>query len=247
METKASIPDTTIETLARNFFKEASTYGFKQEDYLRYINILLDFSMNHRNGEKNGNGEVRDAAKKESANFQPKSLPLKSERVLIRAFDRSKDTALLENWLADEFGRYFLLSRTSSKELSIEQLTQSDDNIIGVITSYDEIPIGVMAYLDFDASLRKAELRKLIGEPNLRGKGLGKEATRMWIQYGITGLELQKIYLNTLNTNIRNIKLNEELGFKVEGILRNETFIDGQFHDVLRMGLWNGLIEEMKK
>ena len=32
METKASIPSTTIETLARNFFKEASTYGFKQEE-----------------------------------------------------------------------------------------------------------------------------------------------------------------------------------------------------------------------
>lgn len=247
METKASIPGTTIETLARNFFKEASTYGFKQDDYLRYINVLLDFSMNHGNGKKNGNGEVMNAAGKESANFQATSLPLQGERVLIRAFDRSNDTALLEKWVADEFGRYFLLSRTSSKELNVEQLTRSDHNILSVITSPDGLPIGVMAYLDFDAGLRKAELRKLIGEPGMRAKGLGKEATKLWIQYGIRGLELQKIYLNTLNTNIRNIKLNEELGFKVEGILRNEVFIDGRYHDVLRMGLWNGIIKEMKK
>jgi len=27
------------------------------------------------------------------------------------------------------------------------------------------------------------------------------------------------------------------IGFKVEGILRNETLIDGVVHDVLRMGL----------
>jgi len=84
----------------------------------------------------------------------------------------------------------------------------------------------------------KAELRKLIGEPGMRAKGLAKESTRLWIHYGIEVLGLRKIYLNTLDTNIRNIKLNEELGFKFEGILRNEVFFDGKYHDVLRMGIW---------
>ena len=41
--------------------------------------------------------------------------------------------------------------------------------------------------------------------------------------------------------NIGNIKLNEELGFQVEGILRNEVYFDDQYHDILRMGM---LIEE---
>ncbi len=131
--------------------------------------------------------------------------------------------------------------------MNTEKLIEDDLNIIGVITLLDQTPIGIMAYLDFDSIQHKAELRKLIGEPGMRGRGFGKEATKLWIQYGTQGLELKKIYLNTLNTNIRNIKLNEELGFKVEGILRNETLIDGKYHDVLRMGLWNGLIEEMKK
>jgi len=94
-----------------------------------------------------------------------------------------------------------------------------------------------MAFLNYDRKYKKAELRKLIGVPKLRGKGLGKEATKYWIQYGFTELGLNKIYLNTVDTNIRNIKLNEELGFKVEGILRNEILIDGNYHDVLRMGL----------
>ena len=35
-----------------------------------------------------------------------------------------------------------------------------------------------------------------------------------------------------------NIRLNEDLGFRVEGVLRNEVLIDGTYHDVLRMGLW---------
>ena len=56
--------------------------------------------------------------------------------------------------------------------------------------------------------------------------------------YGAVTLDLRKIYLNTFNTNIRNIKLNEELGFRVEGILRNEMFFEGEFKDILRMGFF---------
>jgi RimJ/RimL family protein N-acetyltransferase len=45
--------------------------------------------------------------------------------------------------------------------------------------------------------------------------------------------------LNTINTNIRNVKLNEKLGFRVEGVLHNELYFDGEYHDVLRMGMVN--------
>lgn len=243
MEAKHQIPDTTIETLARNFFKEASSYGFKQDDYLRFINVLLDFSMRPQNGElANANVETQQENKEEFV--EGAELPIEGKRVKIRAFEPAYDKGLLEKWLAEKYGRYFLLSRTGAQILNIDQFIDNDLNIIGVIALLDETPIGIMAYLDFDLAQRKAELRKLIGEPKMRAKGFGKEATRLWIHYGITGLELQKIYLNTLNTNIRNIKLNEELGFKVEGILRNETLIDGEYHDVLRMGLWNGFLAD---
>ncbi len=98
-------------------------------------------------------------------------------------------------------------------------------------------PIGCVAFLDYDQTQQKAELRKLIGEPDMRGRGYGKRATRLWINYGLQELGLQKIYLNTLSNNIRNIRINEELGFSVEGILRNEVYIEGKYQDIIRMGL----------
>ena len=94
-----------------------------------------------------------------------------------------------------------------------------------------------MAFLDYDPTQRKAELRKLIGPPALRGMGYAKEASKVWIAYGLYTRKLRKIYVNTLNTNMRNIRLNEELGFKIEGVLRNEVHIRGEFYVVLRMGL----------
>lgn len=227
-----SIPEETIEAVARSLFKETYHYGFKQVDYLRFVNLLLDMSM------KNGNGDNKN---KTSAihvkSHDMNTLPLAGNRTIIRAFNEHTDINILKRWVADKDGRHFLLSRITAKQSNIDELIKSVHNIIGMITLKDGTPIGLMAFLDHDAIQRKAELRKLIGESDFRGKGYAKEATELWIQYGISFLNLKKIYLNTLDTNIRNIRLNEELGFKVEGILRNECFFDDEYHDILKMGL----------
>lgn len=239
---KLNIPDTTIETLARSFFKQSANYGFKQDDYLKFVNILLDFAMRRWNGDTNGfqnHTEVESQSETISGGTTPLQLPLQGDGIKIRAFEPPRDRTRLERWLDDEFGRYFLLSRISLRDLCVDELIEDDTNILGVVTLPDETPIGIVAYLNYDARQAKAELRKLIGDPQIRARGFGKKATKLWIQYGIHGLRLHKIYLNTLNTNMRNIRLNEELGFRVEGILRNETLIDGKYHDVLRMSLWN--------
>ncbi len=105
-----------------------------------------------------------------------------------------------------------------------------------MITTLEGKPIGALAYLNLDIDQKRAELRKLIGDPESRGTGLAEEATRMWIAYGVNALNLEKIYVSTLQTHISNIKLNEKIGFQVEGLLRDEVLIDGVRHDVLRMG-----------
>jgi RimJ/RimL family protein N-acetyltransferase len=165
-------------------------------------------------------------------------LPLRGSRVLVRSFDMDRDLALFDRWLADDSGRHFLLSRTTSELHDIRDIIHNHASILGVITLPDGTAIGSVAFLDYDRGQAKAELRKLIGNPEHRGKGLAKEASALWIRYGLESLGLRKIYLNTLDTNIRNIRLNEDLGFRVEGVLRNEVLIDGTYHDVLRMGLW---------
>lgn len=229
-----AIPEATLEAVARSLFRETSHYGFEQVDYLRFVNLLLDMSL------KNNQIKVKFPTPPID-NMTPDNLtfPLISERVQIREYNDKLDRNNFEKWLKEKNGRYFLLSRVTAKISNITQLVESPDNIIGVITLADGQPIGVLAFLGQEQIQHKAELRKLIGETKYRGKGLAKEAARLWIQYGIHKLGIKKIYLNTLDTNIRNIKLNEELGFKVEGILRNECLIDGVYHDILKMGLWS--------
>lgn len=232
---KSKIPDTTIEALTRNFFKESRDYGFQYEDYLKYVNVLLDHAINAKG--KNNDHEEFNRTNIKNVAVKTTELPIETKNIIIRDFKKEADIELIEEWQKDRFGRYFMLSMTNSQDGEIDKLTDTNYNKLGIITLKNNLPIGIVAFLNIDKVYQKAELRKLIGVPEHRAHGYGKEATRYWIKYGFQKLNLKKIYLNTIDTNIHNIKINEEMGFKVEGILRNEALVDGVVQDVLRMGL----------
>ncbi len=230
-----NIPHTTIEAIARSLYKETMHYGFKQVDYIKFINLLLDLSLKN-----NDNRQIQNNTKQTIKNkFKELKLPIITDKLKIREYDDKHDLHHLNKWISEKKNQLFLLSRVTARISNLELLITDENNIFGIISLLDLTPIGLLAFLDHDKNQHKAELRKLISDPKYRGMGLAKEATRLWIQYGISQLKIKKIYLNTLNSNIRNIKLNEELGFRVEGILRNECLIDGVYHDILKMGLWH--------
>ncbi len=227
------LPEVTLEAVARSFVKHAKGYGFALGDFVRFVNILLSVAMKQ--------GAAEKTSQRVEAPRPPRvkhhHLPIAGERVTIRKFEPS-DRAVLDRWVDDADGRFFLLSMASGQSHDVDHLIASPSNLLGVIEHEGE-PAGCVAYLDYDARQKRAELRKMIGDPKKRGRGLAREATELWLGYGAGALGLKKVYLNTLSTHIGNIKINEELGFRVEGILRSEVLVDGEHRDVLRMGLWN--------
>lgn len=219
----------TVETVSSTIINETAKWGFKQADYLKLVNALMDLSLNKP---PTNNPGINPENK---YNAQELTLPISSANVNIRLFDKQTDYNIVEQWLEEEFGRWFLLSRSHSNDLSFLQLIEGERNIFGLITLKNSTPIGLMAYLDWDKKQHKSEMRKLIGVEEFRRKGLAKEATNIWIQYGVQNLKLKKIYLHTIENNIRNVTLNKELGFQIEGILRRECFINDEYYDLLRM------------
>lgn len=226
------IPNDTIRTFARTIASEARRYGFGDLDFVRLVNAILDIPA--ANGQETS-APTKNAAS-EDGTLDVDSFPLASPRLRIRLADESADQELLEGWLDDEYGRHFLLSSSTAQPTDLTSLLSNTQNVVGIVLRERE-PIGAVAYLDIDGVQRRAELRKLIGAESARGQGLAEEATRLWIEYGGRTLGLEKIYVSTLQTHLRNIKLNESIGFKVEGVLQREVLIDGERYDVLRMGL----------
>ncbi len=220
----------TVETISKTILDETAKWGFKPSDYISLVNGLLDMSLT-KPTQNESKEKTEEKSKRGKLDF-----PLRGKQINVRIFDKNTDNQIVQDWLKDEAGRWFLLSRSSSSSKTLQELLEDKRNIFGIISLPDSTSIGLMGFLNYDKINHKAEMRKLIGEEIHRGKGHAKEATMLWIQYGINNLGLKKIYLNTIENNIRNLTLNKELGFQIEGILRKEFVINNEYYDVIRMG-----------
>ena len=97
-------------------------------------------------------------------------------------------------------------------------------------------PAGLVELVEIDYIHRRAEFQIIIA-PNFQGRGYAKSATRIAINYAFRALNLHKVYLVVDQSNAAAIHIYEQCGFVIEGILREEFFSNGNYHDAYRMGL----------
>jgi RimJ/RimL family protein N-acetyltransferase len=76
------------------------------------------------------------------------------------------------------------------------------------------------------------------------GRGFGSAAIRATLDHAFGGLGLHKVWLMIFRANERGRRTYGRIGFVEEGVLREEYFHDGGWHDMLRMSLlareWRG-------
>lgn len=216
------------DTVLKTVVEELSHFKLTPKEYIALANQLLDKAINKTETVQSPDPEY---------SHKKVSLPIKLDSVTIRKFNYASDTKLLKDWTRSDYGKEFLLSRIDNKELTVDDLVNDKLNIFGLIESSEKIPIGVLGFLNYDKDNNKAELRKLIGNYDYKEKGLAKRASAAWIAYGISNLKLRKIYIYTYDTNVRNIRINRELGFKLEGIFKEENLYNGEPRDIIRMAL----------
>lgn len=82
-----------------------------------------------------------------------------------------------------------------------------------------------------------AELQIRIGRADFQNKGVGKEAIRLLVRFGFEELKLHRISLHVFSTNSRAIHVYQDVGFKLEGSLREAACIEGERFDILVFGL----------
>lgn len=97
--------------------------------------------------------------------------------------------------------------------------------------------VGHVQIMAIEPIHRSAVLGILVGKPENRGKGYGKEAMRLAIDYCWRHLNLSRLTLSVHTSNTRAIALYEELGFETEGVLRRAQFIDGNWIDLKLMAI----------
>jgi RimJ/RimL family protein N-acetyltransferase len=116
---------------------------------------------------------------------------------------------------------------------------QTDCVYFAIETKTDERHIGNVWLWAIDERHRKAELRIVIGEHDHLGRGIGTEAISLLCSYAFERLSLHKVYAYVLAINPRARRAFEKAGFALEGTLKEDRLVDGQYTDVYIMGRIN--------
>lgn len=98
-----------------------------------------------------------------------------------------------------------------------------------VISSYDNLALGMIDLFDFDFKNRRAGVGILVKESSDRQRGYGREALQLLINYSFTHLNLHQLYCNISEDNQASIKLFtnqgfETIGLKKDWIYSNKTY-----------------------
>ena len=103
-------------------------------------------------------------------------------------------------------------------------------------TNVDSRHVGNVWLSDIDWRHRKGELQIVVGEPDSLGRGIGTETITLMCSYAFERLHLHKVSAYVLAINPRGLRAFEKAGFAVEGVLKKDRWVGGQYLDVYLLG-----------
>lgn len=98
-----------------------------------------------------------------------------------------------------------------------------------VVTSYNDVALGLIDLFDFDFKNKRAGVGILIKDDADRKKGYGSEALQLLIKYSFTHLGLHQLYCNISEENKTSIKLFKTQGFKEVGLKKEWNYVNGSY------------------
>lgn len=164
------------------------------------------------------------------------------DRVRLRPF-RESDVPLLRAWFDDpDVMRFWGRPSVPVTERQFEtdlvgRFVRFDDAGYFAIDLADGTTIGRVEFERLSTETRSAEVMILIGAPSAQGQGYGTEAMAALLRYLFHARNLHRVSLSVLAWNSRAIRSYEKAGFTAEGILRDDLYFDGRYHDQVVMGI----------
>jgi RimJ/RimL family protein N-acetyltransferase len=121
------------------------------------------------------------------------------------------------------------------------------DNRPLAIETIDGKLIGGVAVFNTHRKNGTFEIGISIAVPANWGKGYAREAMAIMLRYMFHELRYQKCNISIKSFNDRAIRFHERLGFKREGVRRRDYFSEGQYHDMVLMGMTAEEYEKSEK
>jgi RimJ/RimL family protein N-acetyltransferase len=231
--------------LATNIIRQLRDAGYRGHELLGFASEVMEAIT--ENGWEETAAETRPESRKQTdvsatrrlSQRRPGRPVLSTVRTLLRP-PAPADRLFLEPWREDPLIRESLIAPLVLDHV-LEHLDESqvarDRLDLVVCDRSSRKPIGLVSLYNIDEVTGQAELGKMIGDPSFRGRGAAQEATRAIVSYGFDTLGLNRVCLRTLGGNLANIRLNERIGFRFEGVLQQAAAANGALVDVVLMAM----------
>ncbi|WP_413376763.1 spermidine N1-acetyltransferase [Alkalihalobacillus sp. 1P02AB] len=139
----------------------------------------------------------------------------------------SNDARIMSYWFEEPYEAFVELQDLFDKHIH----KQNERRFI--IEDHAEI-IGLVELVEIDYIHRRAEFQIII-DPHAQGKGYALTTTHLAMKYAFHILNLHKLYLLVDTENHKAIHIYKKAGFQIEGELKDEFFVEGQYRDAFRM------------
>jgi RimJ/RimL family protein N-acetyltransferase len=235
-----------LRLVAKGFFTELVNYGVEKSEVLRVASHLLDNVMGNGGAVLPGQAVVDGRMRLDLIEDRwQEGQELGVGDVVLRPLGGDLAERMLY-WLDSSGIRScFVTPLPETVDGLRVYLENPQQRYLAIV--YQGDPVGFVGGENIDPVSGKLEMKKCVGDPELRGKGIGKRATFAFLYYAFRVLGMHKIYIYSRDINMRNINLNSRLGFEVEGIFLEDLVVNGARQDVVRMALvrpvWEGLVE----
>ena len=232
--------DQMLKLVAKGFYKELTNYGVQKDEILRVASHLLDNLMVQ--GTKPGTdvqyyNQIFTLATVTDEWSQRKQLAI--QHVTLRPLQLAVIPKVVE-WLKVPAIRESFVPAFPEKEADLQKyFTHPTREYFGVY--FGDQPGGIVGGENIDRVAGKLEMKKLVGESGLQGKGIGKRATFGFLYYAFMILNANKVYIHSRDINMSNLNLNSRFGFELEGIFFEDLKVGDQRQDVVRMALFKSL------
>lgn len=154
----------------------------------------------------------------------------------------AKDIPTINKWrqpeLASHIGGTFRYIDLAVEEMWYQNYLQNRHTTVRIVVADDnDVPIALASLTNIDHQNQIAQIHLMVGDPHRRGQGIGAYAGLLAVKHAFMDLNLNKLEAKALITNTQAISMNKNAGFVEEGVLRKHVFKDGEFVDVVLLGL----------
>jgi RimJ/RimL family protein N-acetyltransferase len=171
------------------------------------------------------------------------SVFLQGKSIFLGPLSKREKFSEYVSWLNDQETTLFMSSGKfpATMDALPDYVASYEKNpcgmLLGIFLKSSKKHIGNITLHQIDWRDRHGEIGIMIGDKKQWGKGYGKEAIALVLYHAFNKLNLHKVCAGFIDGNIGSQKAFAALGFKVEGVLREQFYLNNRYYDCCRVGL----------